>query len=308
MLNRSKPALRRAELERAVIQQVVALELLGLVAVVNDRANERIRVDVEHRALDLRRPPLDADVLGAPPGNIPAVADLLLEVDAVAAAPEAIALLNGHAAGVGPAQRYHEFVGAAEFEGRLRGRKLGQVRRLRPTRCGTHPGLDEAEGLTARIEEPDELRVILGDRVFLEGGPLQRAADAADRNIEDVGADRDQRRPGDSSSRLAAFRDGRRTVLRGDGRQILVGRRQIRRGEGLFALHRCRRGGCLRPVVPLPRLPGHPAHEQEESPDEETLVIHSLAVLGLVTRCSAASAVRGWRRFPGCSPGLLPAG
>ena len=60
----------RREIDRTVIEQVVPLELFRLVPVVYDRPREGVGIDVEHRTFELRRAPLDADVLGAAPWRV----------------------------------------------------------------------------------------------------------------------------------------------------------------------------------------------------------------------------------------------
>ena len=58
---------------------------------------------------------LEADILGATPERFGAVFDLLLEIDRVAAFPEAEAFLDHHAVFVRPGQRYHELVPVAKL-------------------------------------------------------------------------------------------------------------------------------------------------------------------------------------------------
>ena len=114
MLDRGHPAIGRGELHRALFAQVVLLVLLCLVAVVGLRAVERVRVDVEHRAVDSLRSAQQLRVLVAAPRLAGVVDQRLLDVDCIAAAREVEGLFNGDAALVRPRERHRELLGVAE--------------------------------------------------------------------------------------------------------------------------------------------------------------------------------------------------
>ncbi len=152
MLDRSDPPLLAREFDWAVIEQVAAIQLFGLFAVVNDRPGKRIGVDVKHRSLDFRGAALYAYVLGTSPLCFRPIRHDLLQADAVAAAAERVALLDADAAGVGPRQRHHEFLGVAELIVVLAGRERRQVRRFRCAGRRPHARFDQPERLARYIE------------------------------------------------------------------------------------------------------------------------------------------------------------
>ena len=191
VLNRGHPAIRRRKLDRPLFLQVVALEFFGLVAVVDLRPVERIRVDVEHRAIDTLRAPQQLRVLVAAPGFAAVVDEGLLDPDRVAAAADDEALLDGHAALVGPRQRHREVVRIPQ---RVLAARRGEERVLVRGGAGraAQARTNQAEVAVLRAQELDEfVGTVFLYRVTEHRRPHERAAARRNLQFEDIGTHRD---------------------------------------------------------------------------------------------------------------------
>ncbi len=241
--------------------QVVAVQFFRLLPVVDDRADERIGIDVEHRAFHLPRPPQDLRVVGAAPVRVAVIGKPLSYIDAVAAAGNPKGFFDADALPVRPGQRHDHLVAIAELVGGCGAFEDRVVIGFRAFAEGVEPGPDEPEFTTPGVEQLHEhVRLVFGDRVVQQARLLQRAAIGADLDFEDVRAHADR-----SDARLhfgrRRFRQCRRLV--GHGRRSGVFRRQ-RRGAQLigrryaFAFGGRRAGSWLRTIVLHPGLVGHP--------------------------------------------------
>ncbi len=272
MLDRRDPAVIRLEIVGAVLEQVVVLQLLRRIAVVDLRAVEGVRRNVEHRPLGVMEAPDELRVLIAAPCGRGAVVDRLFDLDGVAAALEAEKFLDAEALPVCPRERHDEDVVVAHGETRAaRGERRIVARRR------TQSGADLAEVFGAGVEQHDRyVGLVLRNRIPGQRRTDDRAARQADLHVEHVRRDVDSR----SGRRGSGFRLRRRRRVRSrrwhrelgkiGGRQFLGSR-----GRGGFRCLGGRRGWRrLRAVVLLPGLKRQPQHQAEERPYEKSLIVH----------------------------------
>ena len=197
MLHLGHPAVAECLLERRVFL-VLDVELLVLLAVVNDRTTERVALDVEHRAFLRVHMAHELQVRGGLPIAAGGVLHVVDDVEAVLARFEDVRLHHGDALPVRPRERHAEFfrAGRQPVFGRW-GREVREMRGFGTPIGDAQPGAHDAERrIVGREQAHGRTARLLVFRILHEIGAQQVAALQAQIHVDHVGDDTHRRRIG----------------------------------------------------------------------------------------------------------------